>query len=146
LLKLSPACKISVDVNSSSQVAAFDPQRFIAIVERFNPSLLTMNEEESSQFTNLSCLVKAVDYLVVHRGVKPSLLWQHGELLEEGLGIIPNLKVIDSTGAGDAFTAGFIAAMCQGKSGRDSLIYGHLAAQRAISQIGGFPASENRAE
>jgi len=48
--------------------------------------------------------------------------------------------VVDTTGAGDAFAAGFLAARLAGDALADCLRSGSRAAARAITQLGGRPA------
>lgn len=45
-------------------------------------------------------------------------------------------KVVDTTGAGDAFNAGFVAALCNGKSGKDCLLWGNAVAALKIRSKG----------
>ena len=48
-------------------------------------------------------------------------------------------KVVDTTGAGDAFAAGFLAARLAGRALEDCLASGAHLAARAIAQVGGRP-------
>lgn len=50
------------------------------------------------------------------------------------------VDVIDSTGAGDAFAAGFIAAHLAGEDEATALAKGIMAGARAVQSIGGQPA------
>jgi len=50
--------------------------------------------------------------------------------------------VVDTTGAGDAFAAGFLAAHTAGRSLREAGALGSLAASMAIAQYGARPAAE----
>lgn len=45
-------------------------------------------------------------------------------------------KVVDTNGAGDAFAAGFMAALVQGKPLKDAVDLGHWAAALSIQEIG----------
>lgn len=49
------------------------------------------------------------------------------------------VKVVDTTGAGDAFAAGFLSAEYRGESEEQSLLAGIAAAARAIATVGGQP-------
>lgn len=48
-------------------------------------------------------------------------------------------ECVDSTGAGDAFDAGFLAAWLDGASKRDALLAGVRAGSRAVSVVGAQP-------
>ncbi|MGL4440477.1 MAG: adenosine kinase [Bosea sp. (in: a-proteobacteria)] len=48
-------------------------------------------------------------------------------------------KLVDTTGAGDLFAAGFLFGLARGKSTRDSLRLGALSAAEIISHIGARP-------
>lgn len=52
----------------------------------------------------------------------------------------PVVTVVDSTGAGDAFAAGFIAALLAGDDEASALAKGIAAGAKAVQSIGGQPA------
>jgi sugar/nucleoside kinase (ribokinase family) len=54
-------------------------------------------------------------------------------------------KVVDTTGAGDLFAAGFLFGQAQGRSLEDSLRFGSLAAAEIISHFGARPEADLRA-
>ncbi|WP_332691784.1 carbohydrate kinase family protein [Devosia sp.] len=53
----------------------------------------------------------------------------------------PQVSVVDSTGAGDAFSAGFIAAHLNGADEATALARGIAAGAKAVQSIGGQPAA-----
>jgi sugar/nucleoside kinase (ribokinase family) len=54
-------------------------------------------------------------------------------------------KVIDTTGAGDLFAAGFLAGQAEGRSLQDSLTMGAICAAEVISHYGPRPEADLRA-
>jgi ribokinase len=50
------------------------------------------------------------------------------------------VEAIDSTGAGDAFAAGFLAAWLSGSAPAAALSAGHQRAARAVTELGGRPS------
>ncbi len=57
----------------------------------------------------------------------------------------PVAKVIDTTGAGDLFAAGFLAGQAQGRSLEQSLRMGAVAAAEVISHFGARPEADLKA-
>jgi sugar/nucleoside kinase (ribokinase family) len=57
----------------------------------------------------------------------------------------PVAKVVDTTGAGDLFAAGFLSGQAEGKSLHDSLVMGAVCAAEVISHYGPRPEADLRA-
>ena len=72
--------------------------------------------------------------IVVTRGEKGSLLIKNDEVVE--FGIQKNLKIIDLTGAGDLFAAGFLHGHINNLSTRESLQKGTEMSSKIIQKIG----------
>ena len=68
--------------------------------------------------------------VVVKRGPHGALAASSGGLVEVAA---PEVKVIDTIGAGDVFNAGFLAALAAGKSLEKSLVAGTATASLAVS-------------
>jgi sugar/nucleoside kinase (ribokinase family) len=54
----------------------------------------------------------------------------------------PVRKVVDTTGAGDLFAAGFVVARCRGRELKACLQAGSLAAAEIISHLGARPEAD----
>ena len=72
--------------------------------------------------------------IVITRGDKGSLAIKNSEVVE--FGIEKNLKVIDLTGAGDLFAAGFLHGHINNLSAKESLKKGTEMSSKIIQKIG----------
>lgn len=75
-----------------------------------------------------------VPLLVVTRGAHGAIALQGGTRTE--VGAEPIDQVVDTTGAGDLFAAGFLAGLAEGRSMRDCLTMGAVCAREIIAQVG----------
>jgi sugar/nucleoside kinase (ribokinase family) len=57
----------------------------------------------------------------------------------------PIERLVDTTGAGDLFAAGFLAGLAKGKSLKESLTLGAIAAAEVIQHYGARPEKDLRA-
>ena len=111
--------------------------------------LLFMNEHEALQLTGerelgnaLGLLAAKVGTLVITRGPKGALGLHKGTTIE--VAAAPVEQVVDTTGAGDLFAAGFLAARCRGRDLRSSLEAGAICAADIISHFGARPEADLR--
>lgn len=81
--------------------------------------------------------------LVVTRSEKGAIAIQKGVRAE--VAAEPVDKVVDTTGAGDLFAAGFLAGQAEGRSLADSLIMGSVCAAEIISHYGPRPEADLKA-
>ena len=112
--------------------------------------ILFANEDEVRHLTGpddldecLAELSLKVPTLVVTRGAAGALAIEGGDRVEVPAASVA--KVVDTTGAGDLFAAGFLAARCRGLPLRRCLDAGSLAAAEVISHFGARPESDLRA-
>jgi sugar/nucleoside kinase (ribokinase family) len=85
----------------------------------------------------LAALAAKVPTLVVTRGASGAVAVQRGERAE--VAAEPIERIVDTTGAGDLFAAGFLAGQVQGRSLNDSLRMGAIAAAEVIGHYGARP-------
>jgi fructoselysine 6-kinase len=81
-------------------------------------------------------LCDGVPLAVVTRGSRGSVASNGRERFEAG---IHPVEVVDTTGAGDSFIAGFLAARIAGKPLPDCLAAGRDQAALTCTHVGGFP-------
>ena len=120
---------------------------FAAMIDSGGIDLLFANEDEAMQLTGAPDLRGALDglsakvpTLVVTRGAAGALAVEKGERTQ-----VPAFqvkKVVDTTGAGDLFAAGFLAARCKGHDLQQQLWTGAIAAGEVISHFGARPEAD----
>lgn len=84
-----------------------------------------------------------VPTLVVTRGEHGAIAIKDG--VRHDVPAEPVAKVLDTTGAGDLFAAGFLSGQAQGRSVADSLTMGAVCAAEVISHYGPRPEAELKA-
>jgi sugar/nucleoside kinase (ribokinase family) len=117
---------------------------FHALIDDGEIDILFANEAEmhslmqSDNFDESVATVAAkVPLLVVTRGPNGALAVRDGVRVE--VAAEPVERVVDTTGAGDLFAAGFLAGQAKGRSVRDSLTMGSICAAEVISHFGPRP-------
>ena len=88
----------------------------------------------------VQALAAQVETLVVTRGGHGAIAVQKGAHAAVAAESID--KIVDTTGAGDLFAAGFLAGQIQGRSLEDSLHMGAIAAAEVISHYGARPEAK----
>jgi sugar/nucleoside kinase (ribokinase family) len=111
--------------------------------------LLFGNEHEVRHLTGcgslsdcIADLSNRVRTLVVTRGARGAIAVENGEQAEIAAARVEH--IVDTTGAGDLFAAGFIAGRCRGRSLGDCLEIGSIAAAEVISHFGARPEADLR--
>ena len=103
--------------------------------------LIALNKEEASQFVNGSSveeiaveLSESVPMVLLSDGPRGSVATDGQAIYCAG--IYENVAVIDRTGAGDAFTSGFIAKIASGQSIEEALIFGSANSTSVVQKVG----------
>ena len=99
------------------------------------------NEQEITSLISAKNFDEVVDFaknlgkwLVITRGEKGAISINGNEIIENG--IIKNLKIVDLTGAGDLFAAGFLHGMINKMDTLECLEKGKEMSSKVIQQIG----------
>jgi sugar/nucleoside kinase (ribokinase family) len=123
---------------------------FLKLIENKEIDILFSNETEICSLTQLDDCEKAVaaiagkvPVLVVTRSEKGALCIKDGERHE--CAAAPVAQVLDTTGAGDLFAAGFLTGHVRGKAPRVCLEMGAIAAAEVISHYGARPEADLKA-
>ncbi len=120
---------------------------FLALVEGGDIDILFANDGEVASLMEMADVPAAVTALAAK---VPTLVVTHGpngaEAHSNGaharVPAEPVAHVVDTTGAGDLFAAGFLAGQAQGRSLGDSLTMGAVCAAEVISHYGPRPEAD----
>jgi sugar/nucleoside kinase (ribokinase family) len=114
------------------------------MIEAGTADILFGNEDEVRHLTGCSELAESivalsqhVGTLVITRGACGAVAVEKDYLVE--ISATPVERIVDTTGAGDLFAAGFLAARCRGKPLKACLETGSIAAAEVISHFGARP-------
>jgi sugar/nucleoside kinase (ribokinase family) len=125
-------------------------ERFTEMIESGGVDLLFANEDEALQLTGRTDLKSALTDLsikvatvVVTKGADGAIAIENGERIS--IPAAPVSDVIDTTGAGDLFAAGFLTARCKGAGLERCLWTGAIAAGEVIQHYGARPISDLKA-
>ncbi|MFI1929491.1 carbohydrate kinase family protein [Streptomyces sp. NPDC020330] len=134
---------VSVDPASAGFLGELGPRRFLEFAE--GAELLLPNADEARLLTGLpgpeaaaAELSRHFPRVVVTLGARGAVVAAGGEVL----GRVPAPPVpepVDSTGAGDAFTGGFLAALLAGADDLAAAAEGCRAGAVAVATVGGRP-------
>ncbi|MFL6788755.1 MAG: adenosine kinase [Sphingomicrobium sp.] len=135
---------------SESVCIAGRKESFGRMIDSGGVDLLFCNEDEALQLTGRTDLKDAltelsikVSTLVVTKGPEGAIAIENGERI--AIPAAPVGEVIDTTGAGDLFAAGFLAARCKGAGLERCLWTGAIAAAEVIQHYGARPMTDLKA-
>lgn len=135
---------VAVDPASVAFLAEIGARNFLDWTA--GAALLFANAEEAAVLAGtgdleaqMRALGQVYERVVIKRGSAGAVLGDRSGIAEH----LPALavKVVDSTGAGDAFAAGFLAAELRGAAPAACLQAGIEFGARAVSRVGGQPGS-----
>ena len=129
---------VTLDASAASLVRTLGGERFARLVERVGARLLFANRDEADALGDAPLGDCA---LVIKHGPDPAIVLVPGEAAVE----VPALEVEgvrDTTGAGDAFAAGTLAAWLHGADLVEACAAGHRAAATVLTNPGAAPSTE----
>jgi adenosine kinase len=83
---------------------------------------------------DLDRIMELVQAVITTKGEKGSLLRQNGREVE--IPAVPATEVKDPTGAGDAYRAGLLKGLCQGRELAEAAVMGATLASFAVARYG----------
>ena len=136
-----------------SDIACIGPHRadFLALIDSGGLDLLFANEAEIQALADvegrdaaIATIEDKVPLIVVTCGANGALAVERGRRVSVPVARIGR-GVVDTTGAGDLFAAGFLVGHSHGHALEESLRMGSIAAAEVISHFGARPEADLRA-
>ena len=123
---------------------------FLGLMRDGSLDLVFANENEAMALFETDDIQVAIDGLaaivplaVVTRSAKGAVVVKGAE--RHSVPIQPAARVLDTTGAGDLFAAGFLAGFTSGRDLRESAVMGTIAAAEVIEHYGARPEADLQA-
>lgn len=125
--------RVSLDASSVGVMAAMGHDAVVELVRFVRPDVVLCNEDEAD-FLGEACWPRELGagLVIVKRGAEPASVRRDDhsevEVAAHRIG-----QVEDTTGAGDAFAAGFLVACSQGAEPEDAVAAGHSSAATLLT-------------
>jgi sugar/nucleoside kinase (ribokinase family) len=127
---------VTMDASSVTELRDFGPSEFLALVEQIEPAVLFCNRAESKLLgLDMRSPAPGATRTIVKAGARPTLVID-AEGTAISIPVPPVDKIVDTTGAGDAFAAGYLLAMLAGQGPETSVQAAHLLASRVLRAPG----------
>ena len=128
--------EISIDTSSTAVLRDMGPERFLALVAELEPDVVLANREEAALLglDGHTCCRGAALTVVRHGSESSVVVTEAGKVVV--VDVPPVDVVVDTTGAGDAFAAGWLVARAEGAEADDAVRRGHEVAQRVLASPG----------
>lgn len=139
--------KIMKAANSDGIKVAFNPSSFeLKHVQECADlleyvTLFAVNKEEAQLFVDgksakdlVKKLIESVSYAIVSDGPRGSVASDGTNIVSAGM--YEDVKVVDRTGAGDAFTSGFVSQIAEGRDLESAVIFASANSTSVVSKIG----------
>jgi sugar/nucleoside kinase (ribokinase family) len=128
--------RVSIDASSVGALVAHGLEAFTAWLAEVRPDVLLANAEEAVLLGLVEPSRRTATSTVVKRGPEPVLLWTGGVAEPVAVPVPAVAGVRDTTGAGDAFAAGFLAALAAGRPPVEAVEAGSALARRVLGNPG----------
>lgn len=127
--------QLSIDLSAVTVVETIGRDRFAAILDELDPEIILANADEAAALDLATRPRSPGSVSIVKDGPRPAHV-----LLDDGsCRSVPAIDVpgvLDTTGAGDAFAAGFLASWLTGAAPVDACREGHRAAAAVLRTPG----------
>ena len=131
---LAGGAAVSVDAASTAPIKTVGAEAFLAWID--GASLVFANDEEVEALGGVRSVLDHVDAVIVKHGAAGAT-WTDGVETHRAVGL--PVDTVDTTGAGDAFAAGWIAAVRRGADSQAALADAVHAGATAVTHPGARP-------
>ena len=127
---------ISIDASSTAVLCDYGIDRYAALIASIAPDVFLCNSDEA-ELLNIDSAhpMPCADLTVIKRGaLLVTAITASGAVTE----VVPTLvaNIVDTTGAGDAFAAGFLPIYTSSRNIKDAVTNGNLIAARVLRSPG----------
>jgi sugar/nucleoside kinase (ribokinase family) len=127
---------ISIDASSTSVLRDYGFSRYSELITSIAPDVFLCNIDEAELLTiDAAHPMPGVELTVIKRGALPATAITAAGVVTEVV-TPPVANIVDTTGAGDAFAAGFLPVYATSRNIKDSITNGNLIASRVLRSPG----------
>jgi len=127
---------ISIDASSTSVLRDYGIDRYAALVASITPDVFLCNNDESALLNIDSAHpMSGAALTVIKRGALPVTAITAAGVVTE-VATPPVANIVDTTGAGDAFAAGFLPVYATSQDIAHAIEHGHALASRVLRSPG----------
>ncbi len=125
---------LSIDASSVAVIKAVGVDAFVKMINDLGPDIVFCNSDEAAALRVVETQgLPGAEVTVVKSGRHPAVAYSR-EARVASVPSIPLVRVRDTTGAGDAFAAGFIAATMESNDIPAAIARGHELAARVLTE------------
>jgi sugar/nucleoside kinase (ribokinase family) len=133
---------VSVDVAAATRIQGHGVDRYVELLAGLRPDVLFCNAAEAEVLGLTGDLPGwAPDLVLSHAGAQPTVVLTRAGVRQVPVEPLPEGRLRDTTGCGDAFVAGVLAGWRSGSSVLDAVRAGHAAAAVVAGVVGAQPPS-----
>lgn len=126
---------VTMDASSTSVLESYGLARYRELITALRPEVLFANAAEAESLGDPAAWLPPDTVLVRKNGVRPTELFHSGGKRTE-FAVPFVVPARDTTGAGDAFAAGYLAATLDGAGVPEAVMTGHRLAARVLGTPG----------